>query len=165
MNDPLAEIEAELRQTQPARPNPRLVSRIEQELARSLPGAPSPERWRPWLLWAPLGAATTTALAWALFLNNPPAAAPTNAGATGASDRAGSAVPQTSPARFQQVQAANYFLGAEDDGVVYASADTPVRKVRYRFLATSQWKGENGRTTVEVIVPGEETVLLPMDVY
>jgi len=165
MNDPLAEIEAELRQMRPARPDSRLVSRIERELARPLPAARSVQRWHRWLLWAPLGAAATAALAWGLFLNNPPVAAPTKAGATGASDQAGSTVPQTSPARFQQVQAANYFLGAEDDGVVYASASTPVRKVRYRFLATSQWKGENGRTTVEVIVPGEQTVLLPMDVY
>ena len=60
---------------------------------------------------------------------------------------------------------ANYLLSAQEEGIVYASATVPMRRIRYQFLDTAQWKGGDDHTVVDVIVPKEGTVLVPLNVH
>jgi hypothetical protein len=54
---------------------------------------------------------------------------------------------------------------AEDEGVVYASATQPLRQIRCQVVATAEWRNAQDHTKVEVWIPREEVMLVPMRVY
>jgi hypothetical protein len=189
MNDPLEEIEIELRRLHPAKPDAALKERIEAELRESCPSRPQAVRQPGWFWWVPLGGVVALAIGGVLLRHPGLRPIPATSVHHPESIRRETSRPQlpgeSTPAivsqdhtnqslkvpaavtlaQFQQVNAANYLIDSADDGVVYGPGTTTLRKVRYQFLATSQWKGGKDNTTVEVIVPGEETVLVPMNVH
>lgn len=188
MKDPLEEIESELQRLHPVNPDLALTERIESQLAKPQPRLGRTLQWPAWSWWVPVTGAAALLLAAIVFRAPPPlpvTSAPLTKSARGSQMSAelnlapripavdsaannngliGKAVPTMASAKLQQVNEANYLLGTQDDGVVYAAA-TPLRKVRCQFLATAQWKEEKDNTTVEVIVPAEATLLVPMNVH
>ncbi len=161
MNDPLNEFEAELRRCQPKAPDPGLESRLAQQLAQLATPATSVFAKRAWL-WLPLAASACLVLSGIRWLGRPHA---TNSALALATNSPRSRYTPISPKdQLRQVRMANYLIEAEDEGVVYASATAPLRKIHYRYLATSEWKDKDN-TTVEVFVPAEETVVVPLDVH
>ncbi len=189
MKDPLEDIELELQRLRPSDPDPALTERIESQLAKAQPRVGRSFQWPAWPWWVPVTGGAALLLAVILFRAQQPlpiTSAPVTKPAYGPqmsaeldsapripavaspADKKGlmaKAVPTMASAKLQRVNEANYLLGTQDDGVVYASATTPLRKVRCQFLATAQWKEENDNTTVEVIVPAEATLLVPMNVH
>jgi len=165
MNDPLDELEAELKRWQPLAPGPALEARIAAKVdvteARAARALGLPRRF--W--WAPLGMAAAVALmalVWlpghqAFKLASPPTVAKQP---TPALNRA-----RPGAGGYRPVRRADYLLDARDDGIIYASATTPFRKIKYQVLSTSQWRDEADNATVQVLVPRENTVLIPMNVY
>ncbi len=54
---------------------------------------------------------------------------------------------------------------ALDKGVVMLEGETPARVVRNVSMERTQWYDERKGVSVEVEVPHEKTILLPVDTY
>jgi len=65
---------------------------------------------------------------------------------------------------FRRINQAHYLLEAADDGVIFTSHTTPWRKVRWEFLSASEWRDERHKTTIQVLIPREQTVVIPVRV-
>lgn len=163
MNDPWEEIENELKNLRPSAPRERVTQRIGLELdateTRASRGLWPWLGWR-WVAWATVGACCLGgAVAWHGWqwatpsrVATRPLAAPPSATAV--------VIPH-----YQPIKTANYVVEAEDEGVVYASANLPLRQIRCQVVATSAWRNAKDNSTVEVWVPREEVMLIPMRVY
>ena len=66
---------------------------------------------------------------------------------------------------FRRLGQANYLIDAEERGIVYTSARTPWRKVTWQYLSVSEWRDEGTKSTVQVVVPREETVVMPVTLH
>jgi len=176
MNDSFQEIEAELKRLRPAMPRREVEERVGRELSlpangrvtQQLPAARRTQpRWSLGLLGVGLAGAACIVLCVLLWPKRVEPIQASNA-ASGAVSVPQARTPEgVRPRRgaFQQVRTANYLLSAQEEGIVYASATVPMRRIRYQFLDTAQWKGGDDHTVVEVIVPKEGTVLVPLNVH
>ncbi|MCP5521332.1 MAG: hypothetical protein H7A46_07270 [Verrucomicrobiales bacterium] len=177
------ELEAELRRLQPRRPSQMLAARVEQAVAAERRA----RRWRSgWLVLA--AAAVLTAVLVPLTpgpsaphpaeLVDPRAdGSPDPKVATAHSDgvRQGADEPShpgettltrdTAFAGYTRLGEANYLYAAEDDGILFASSTTPLRRIRYQYLDTTDWRDEQAQAVVRVVVPREDVVLVPLHVY
>lgn len=169
MNDPLDDIAAQLGRLRPLQASDRLTRRLEQEL-ESLPAlvtarvvCPVRFRWVPVAVAASLAFLAIVTVTWQVRLRHPVAGAASSAlehkGAEPAPGRTPSAQ------AFRCVDLANYLLAAEENGLVYASETAPWRKVRWRYLSACEWRNDQENTTFQVLIPREEVVLLPVNIY
>lgn len=172
MKQPLDDLETELSRLVPQRPGPWLETRIRHRLN----ARPLVRRVR-WILF-PLGAAAVLALVWASFLPSPQPGPGPDAGGGHLAQRAPDPFPaplpdpvpdRSSPAleapSLHRVGQASYLYDAHEDGFVYASDQTSYRRIRYRFLDTAEWRDEATRAVFQVVVPREDILLIPMNVY
>jgi hypothetical protein len=167
MNDPLDEIAVELERLQPCQPSQRLTSRLEQELGAAASPMPTVVARPWWFRWAPLAAAAALAVivAATIMVKSRPGT-PTASKKAPVTNAMAARQDRTTPqSPFRRVNNANYLLEAEDNGLVYTSATAPLRKVRWQYLSTSEWRDERGNTTVQFIIPREETVLIPVRIH
>jgi hypothetical protein len=165
MNEPLEGLEAELKRWQPLAPGPGLEGRIAAELDAPQAAAHGVVRLRPWFWWAPVGLAAALAVMALVWLPRHQESSPATRPASGKQSTAAPGPANRSPSGYRPVRSADYLLDAQDDGIVYTSATTPFRKIKYHVLSTSQWRDEADNATVQVIVPRQSTVLIPMNVY
>lgn len=192
MNHSDEQLEKELRDLRPQTPSPELTRRIGNSLAAgpreervtAFPGTeasadatPSPWR-RRWV--APLALAATLAVVGALYLFGPRTEPPTGQGpglavtptAPAATEAAPDNPVQTRAERlrelrpgpdYEPVKAENTLAAAEDEGVVMVGDNRAARQVRYHFVDTVVWENPMDGSTIEVSVPREEVVLIPLD--
>jgi len=142
---------------------------LEQELESVSPpvGALVVRRLR--FRWAPLAIAASLALlaivtvTWQAKLRRP-VAAPVS---SGLDDNSADPLARPLPAAqaFRRVDRANYLLAAEEGGLVYASGAAPWRKVRWRYLSACEWRDDQDNTTFQILIPREETVLMPVNIH
>lgn len=174
MKTPLDDLEVELRQLLPRRPSELLALRVEQAIAAER-GAQLRRRWI-----AGLAAAAVVALALLPLLHKPGgspgqlAVAPAVGLPLRSEDlRQPKRISPTHETRsadaawegLTRLAGANYLYGAADDGIVFASSTTPFRKIRYQYLDTTDWRDEEAQAVIRVVVPREDVVLVPLNVY
>ncbi len=167
MNDVWDDFVSDLKRLRPAEPNSRLTRRIEQALEVEFPNPSKTTHSLFWFRWMPLAAAASLAAMLAFSILYISRAGRLAAPASTLVQAMQTAQNQGHAARsgLQRVEADNYLVDAEDDGVVYASANTPLRKIRYQYLTASEWRNEEDHTTVKVLAPREEIVLVPINVH
>ncbi|MCP5515964.1 MAG: hypothetical protein H7A45_01750 [Verrucomicrobiales bacterium] len=173
MKTPWEDLENELHRLAPKQPGDRLATRIEARLKATVSDTVTGTRPRALLKFClPLAAAAVFVALLTPLLNDPEADTPpeekqlaaTNTRAVPNVARPPDATPNPAGS-LRRVGEANYLYGAADEGVVYGDGDTPYRRIRYQFLDTSEWQDEASRAVVRVIVPREDVLLLPMNVY
>ena len=59
----------------------------------------------------------------------------------------------------------NRFVSVNDDGVVGVLGEVPFRRVRYQLTDSYQWKNPEDGSRLEMIIPREEILLLPVVTY
>jgi len=177
------ELEAELRRLQPRRPSQMLGARVEQAVAAERRAG----RWRSgWFALAAVAALTAVLVP---LMPGPSAPQPKGLAdprADGSPDpkvatthsndvQRGADEPShpgetistrdTDFAGYTRLGEANYLYAAEDDGILFASSTTPLRRIRYQYLDTTDWRDEQAQAVVRVVVPREDVVLVPLHVY
>jgi hypothetical protein len=164
MNDLPDDIEAELLAMRPGAPSPELARRIEAELGRLEPAPARRLCHRRWLAWSVCATATVIGGLVVCLLLRPRgtdvSSRASRASAPVTTARAG----ETTSGSFRRINAADYLLDAADEGVVYTSASTGLRKIRCQVLSTARWRDEHQNLTVQVLVPAEEVVFVPLRV-
>ncbi|MCC5807016.1 MAG: hypothetical protein JJU00_11875 [Opitutales bacterium] len=87
----------------------------------------------------------------------------------GDADPGSPAVARTDPAdtaapspRMRPVRAENYLANRIDEGVFIVGNHIAARQYRYQFVDTVVWEDPRDGTTVEMSVPREEIVLVPI---
>ncbi|MBL9217654.1 MAG: hypothetical protein JNG82_04150 [Opitutaceae bacterium] len=162
MDEPLQELENELKQLQPRRARARWLEQINRDLAAELP-APSRPRyatatnlgsWK-WLGWRTTAVAAALALV-ATFgvvtLRRPvPAAIPAIPD---------SAAPAAGPA-YEPVAASNVLYDLKDEGAVPGAGEAGARRVRARYVDTYTWKNPRNNASIKWTVPRDEIRVVP----
>ena len=59
----------------------------------------------------------------------------------------------------------NRFVGASDDGIIGAVGDVTFRRVRYQLMDTYHWANLEDGSSLEMIIPREEILFLPVVTY
>lgn len=159
-----SDFENELRKLRPTVPSARLEKAIDRELAamplkvyehpRSVMISRPEENLFAGLLsrfcWACGGAAA--AVVTMVYLN----AFPASHTATSAANK--SQVEQI----FEPAESSRKLLATEDGGVVYTAEEEPARVVRYNSMERYVWANPTTGARVEVEVPREDVVLVPV---
>jgi len=72
--------------------------------------------------------------------------------------------PVSVEAPYQPVSAGNVFGNATDEGVVYPDAKgEPVRRVRYQYHDTYEWRNPEDGSLIRLAVPQEKLLYLPVE--
>jgi hypothetical protein len=144
MNDPLAQLEAELRQLQPA-PLPATVQRRLDVM-----GARSPWYVVRWPVWSTALATAAVAVALRTLPATPPAAPGPQPVAHAT----------TCPPKVLRV-----LCGERDEGLILVNQTQPYRQVRRRYVELYTWDHCLPGSRLDCSVPAEEVVLTPVAVY
>lgn len=166
MDDPLQDLEAELRQLRPRTLSAGLLARVEEELAGpeaaraahpvrqwQFPPAGAP-RWLGWPVAAALVAVCGIAIVYwwpAVASRSPAPSAQVSASAKPAS------------AFFKPVAATQFLYESLDEGPVMLSDGLPARRVCNRYVDTYTWRNPRTRASVQWIVPRAEVRVVPVD--
>jgi hypothetical protein len=59
----------------------------------------------------------------------------------------------------------NRFVGASDDGIIGAVGDVSFRRVRYQLMDTCHWANPEDGSSLEMLIPREEVLFLPVVTY
>lgn len=157
MDNPLEELENELKTLQPRRAAASWLDQINRELAAELPAAARPRyasatnlnSWK-WLGWRTAGLAAALALValagFVSFRSPPPAVSPPALAAAPA---------------YQPVAATNVLYDLKDEGVVQLDRDTTARQVRARYVDTYTWKNSRHKASLKWTVPRDEIRVVP----
>jgi hypothetical protein len=190
MKEPWDELEVELRRLRPRPPSELLEARVAAAL-----NAPRPRRSAARWWWAaPLAAAAALALVMSLPGKDtqrsasvspdagaePPAlaASPESAPAAGAASTpeplsakaladclATNVVPQEIPPGLKRMGGAHLLYAARDVGVVLTPDRRAFRRIRCQFLDTTVYRDEADQAVLRVVVPKEDVLLVPTQVY
>jgi hypothetical protein len=162
MNDPLKQLEQELARLVPGRPDPHLQARLREtvaaESARQRSSLPAPARRRSWWRQAlPLAAAAAFGIGTWVILGT---TADRFGGAAGDAPAAASADGQ-----FRPVRAQNTLIGVDEAGIVNLQGGQLARSVRYRFMDSVRFENPEDGSIIEMKVPREEILLVPVQTY
>lgn len=167
MNMNESEFENELRALRPSNPTPEMEEAIRRELrsgpflkevagdretARSLPRESILSQILTGLCWA-AGGATAAVLALLLFQsqrNSPRSEAPPALAAASSANA------------YQETTATTELLKAEDGGLLYDKNEQPEEVLRYSSMERHAWENPVTGARVEVEVPREDVVLVPV---
>jgi anti-sigma-K factor RskA len=158
MDDELQQLEAELKSLRPAAPTPRLVARIERELApaarRRQPfdfaqGRPAPLLW----FWAAaLPAAAALAIVVGSVMRRDLASSRDATQPALADDRA----------VLKPITAENVLYSATDEGLVTLDDGTRARRERLNYVDTITFKNPRTNASLKWSVPREEIRVVPV---
>lgn len=172
MDDPVQDLENELKALRPRRTSALLHARVARDLAAApatasrYATATSLRSWK-WLMWSAAGAAAALAVAtglviWRDRIGPDQAVAPAVA-STGPAPTAASA-PESVAAgegRYQPVSAASFLYDLRDEGLVTLANDQPARRARFRYVDTYTWRNPATNASLRVSVPRDEVRVLP----
>jgi hypothetical protein len=173
MDESLQDLENELGNLRPRRPSSALEARVAAELAEGsgryrapISAGATGRRIRfGWSLAAVAALVLFAAMAeWRAAARPPsaPVAALTNAAAPAVSPPAQT---HLAAGRYRPAVAASVLYDLKDDGEVYLSGDTPVRRLRYRYVDTYTWKNPATNASLKWSVPREEIRVLPASLH
>jgi hypothetical protein len=105
----------------------------------------------------------TAAILWRSLV--PPAASPTIAEPSPPASLVSAAAAPVAAAHYRPVGAASVLYDRQEDGDVYLSGQTPVRRVRYRYVDTYTWRNPATNASLKWSVPREEIRVLPASLH
>ena len=142
------QLEAELKQLQPAAPPRRLVENIASDLSRESRPRSVPRVAWPWAV----ALAAATALVFLLPQFGNKTVAPV-----------ASAVHAASPeSALKPVAAENVLVSAKDEGLVTLDDGTPARRERLQYVDTITWRNPRTNASLTWTVPREEVRVVPV---
>lgn len=163
----LGKFESKLRKVRPAAPPPG----IEATIARRLKAAKSSKRLRvvrSGMSWAGLAVAASVLIAFGILLfdgrlltggGSRPEAGESVADGTGV----GNSTPLADS--FKPVLAENNLKNRVDEGIVFLRNGLTARRYRYEFIDRIVWKNPSDGAVVEMEIPRDEVVLVPVQTY
>ena len=166
MDEPLQDLELELKSLQPRRPSDLWLDCVRHDLGTAAgptryATATNLSSWK-WFGWRAVGVATALVLVAAAgfvrFRPTAPAALPAQAVAAqlpSASD------PTVRRDLYEPVAATNVLYDLQDEGLVKGEGDAPARRLRYRYLDTYTWKNPRSHASIKWSVPRDEIRVLP----
>jgi hypothetical protein len=165
MNE-FSDLEAELKQLQPAAPSADLMTRVERALAEapatSTPTAGVLPRPKIRINWFALGAGLAAAAAFLVLARMPVDHAPAKQ-QTFAALTPAPAGPKAQTAGFVPEGVTRVVYNTRDEGLLFPSAtDQPVRRVRSRTRETLKWRDPGSGASLRVTYPTEEVELIPV---
>ncbi len=169
MDEPLHELEAELKALRPRDPSLRLAAHIERELAQEAPLASVRPRYTTatnlgswqWLGWPAVAAALAVLAAVGFEMLTRRAETPAirpEAPVVATSDP----VAPAAAGLYRPVSAASVLYDLKDEGAVTLEDDQPARQARYRFVDTYTWKNPANNASVKWSVPRDEVRVVPV---
>ena len=172
LSDPPDDLEAELRQWQPA-PLPEPLAERLLATQRDCRASSRPARapWHRHFVRFGLLAAAVAFSAGAFFYAQRSLPDPEDIPGHSANPGLAGRPPARSPGpvetaatpRFQPVGWSNTILSAADEGIVFNDTRGPARRVRYESVETFQFRDPATGATIDIDVPREEIVLVGLD--
>jgi hypothetical protein len=161
MDEELRQLEAELKDLLPARPQAGLRTRVQAELepaklAAAVPATqPIGRRRTRWWWQAALPIAAAVVLGFALRSRGPVA---------GETARRPIPAVVSGPAQeaFKPVAARNVLYAADDEGTVTLDDGTPAHRERLHFVDTITWRNSRTNASLTWSVPREEVRIVPV---
>jgi hypothetical protein len=166
MDDPLQDLEAELRQLCPRTLSAGLLARVEEELTgpEAAREADPVRRWQfppagapRWLLW-PVATSLVAVCGIAVAYWWPAVASRSPAPSAQVS-----APTEPASASFKPVAATQFLYESLDEGPVMLSSGLPARRVCNRYVDTYTWRNPRTRASVQWIIPRAEVRVVPVD--
>lgn len=163
--DPFKQLEERLKALSPYGVPERLEGRIEKALSRARRREHF-ERWRNRSLWGLFAAAALVMLGLGIALFNGRLASP-----AGMSEAAVAPVTVAEEAAvedkagFRPILAENNLLNRIDEGIVALDNGLTARRFRYEFVDRVVWKNPENGAIVEMEVPRDEVVLVPVRTF
>ncbi len=175
MNDPLADLESELRRLRPRRPSPELELRLEHALGEEA-GPAEPEarpiprvRWwqARWSRWGTASALAGLAAGLLVVLLRPgsDAGSARPAGGSRPAQAATAPAQRPQPAIFEPVAASNFVYASFDQGMTLLRDDWPARRVQDCSVDVYLWRNPQTNASVRWTVLREDVRLVPVEAY
>jgi len=158
-------LEAQLRELKPLPPSPLLSGRIEASL-RGMQRRRQVNRIRTWVAWGGLAAAATLLISFGVLLFN----GRLSYQPAGLSDPIATEMVQDTPVltdadAFQPVIAENNLKGRIDEGIVFLRNGLTARRYRYEFIDRVVWENPANGAQIEMEIPRDEVVLVPVQTF
>ena len=167
--EPFEEIERELRSLRPLPVKPKVMadwldfnSELDTEARRDNERPLSPFRQPMWLLAAVV---CLTGFLGALLVRQGWGEIEANTTQVETLNGNPSDSPLLADLAFRPSSLENRFVGASDDGIIGAVGDVSFRRVRYQLMDTYQWANPDDGSRLEMIIPREEVLFLPVVTY
>lgn len=163
------QFEAQLRKLRPAAVDPHLKTRIEAALKRER-RVQGREKFRSVVAWAGLAAAASILITFGFLLfNGRLALGPDSVAVSGT----GLAEPESEPVaeggsdpgEFKPVLAENNLQNRIDEGIVFLRNGLTARRYRYEFVDRVVWQNPVDGATVEMKIPRDEVILVPVQTF
>ena len=165
------QLEERLKRVQPAPPSDLLEARIEDSL-RAKQRQQRMSRIRQGLSWGGFAVAASVLIIFGILLFNgrldlssPESESPTepemvrDLAVEPASDRSGE------EDGFEPVVAENNLKGRVDEGIVFLRNGLTARRYRYEFIDRVVWRNPSDGAVIEMEVPRDEVVLVPVQTF
>lgn len=157
--------EAELKSIRPGRPSQQVLQEIERGIRKS-EERNRVIRWKNWSVWGGLAVAASVLLAFGFSLLNPqmdpvestPAGDPEPLVVNGSGAR-------VDESDFKPVLAQNNLRDRVDEGIVFLKNGVTARKYRYEFVDKVVWRNPSDGAVIEMEVPRDEVVLIPVQTF
>ena len=160
--------EDQLRRVKPVRIDALLEERLAKRIRESDKRERS-SRWTGYIFWAGLLAAACVMLVVGLSLFTGRRGPLTEASVAETSSGAveALAVPEytVDDQAFKPVLAQNTLTDRIDEGIVFLDSGLTARKYRYQFIDRVVWRNPRNGARVEMQVPRDEVVLIPVQTY
>lgn len=168
------DIERELRAVRPAKLPAELKAKLERALTddAALTAFPGPTRTTSAQTWflrgAALAATITLLFSFAALREGAPGPGESSHNIIVAiPDQDHPEQPEQIPEarHFTPVQYANFLMSAQDEGLVNAPGEAPLRRVRYQYYDVCTLEDEERGERIEMIVPREEVLLIRAQIF
>ena len=161
------QFEEQLRSIQPAAPSMELGDRIGSAIA-SVERRKRMAQWRMAGAWGGLAAAAAALITFGILLFNGRLEIATSS--QGAEESALPTLaledsPAAQPDAFRPVLAENNLKGRIDEGIVFLDNGLTARRYRYEFIDRVVWRNPSDGAVVEMEIPRDEVVLIPVQTF
>jgi hypothetical protein len=160
-------MEERLRACRPVQPRASLQKGIEHSLG-NLERRKRITRWRVISGWGALAAAAAALVIFGLMLFNGRLGMGQNQPVEETVSEPPLVVgetPEESPDAFKPVLAENNLTGRVDEGIVFLKNGLTARRYRYEFIDRVVWKNPSDGAVVEMEIPRDEYVLIPVQTF
>jgi hypothetical protein len=157
--------ESELKRIRPSRPSQQVSQDIDQAIRKSEERT-RVIRWKGWSIWGGLAVAASILVAFGFSLLNPQMDSMEST-LTGESEPLvvnGSGA-QVDESDFKPVLAQNNLRDRVDEGIVFLKNGMTARKYRYEFVDKVVWRNPADGAVIEMEVPRDEVVLIPVQTF
>ncbi|MEX0325765.1 MAG: hypothetical protein AB3N33_06725 [Puniceicoccaceae bacterium] len=161
------QFEKQLRESRPVVPSPALRDRIGEAIAAK-ERKQNLARWRIISGWGGLAVAAAALITFGILLFNgrlEVAMQSQQSQEEVSPPLTVSNMPQENPDAFKPVLAENNLKGRIDEGIVFLDNGLTARRYRYEFVDRVVWRNPADGAVVEMEIPRDEVVLIPVQTF